>query len=161
MVAVGQVIGYLPVKIDVVGHDKNLLNVVALYLALLFAVFGIVVAYTDHFSYQCAYDEQNAAVHARNRVINNNDFIFTYIRVCVAAANQMIEVQKSYEVAFTLAEVIGDRAVGAHDFIGIRLSAFLAERKALKTRIEELIVNAFDGRSSTCDVSVEVRDFTL
>ena len=94
MVAVGQVIGYLPVKIDVVGHDENLLDVVALHLSLLFAVFSIIVAHADHFSYQCAYDKQDAAVHAGNRVINNNNFIFTYIRVCMATANQMVEVQK-------------------------------------------------------------------
>ena len=57
MIAGCLVIGYLPMEIDVVGQNKNLLYIVALNLTFLFTIFSVVKADTYHLPHQGADDE--------------------------------------------------------------------------------------------------------
>ena len=97
----------LVVEICVVGHDENLLDVVALYIGI--SIIGIVVADPNHTTHDGTDDKESIAVHTGHRVINDNDFVTgigTFrgsfeASVCGSAtnltitANQLIEIQES------------------------------------------------------------------
>lgn len=127
------VVCYFSVKINVVCQDKNLLNIIALHLAFLVTVFSVVEADADHLPHHGADDEQNAAVHAGNWVVNNHDFILAHGCVIMTAAHKVIEIKEGNKVPFAITEISGDCSIRPHDLIHILLTVLFAQSKTLKT----------------------------
>ena len=129
------VVCYFSMKIDIVRQNKYLLDIVALNLTLLVAVLGVIKANSYHFTNHSADDEQNATVHAGNRVVNNYDFILAYCLVIMATSHKVIEVKESNKVSFAVAEVVGNGTIWPYHLIYVLLPTFFSQSEALKARI--------------------------
>ena len=73
VITVGVSIGDFPVEISVMGQNKNLLDKVPGNYRI--SVIRIVPAHFDHFPDLCAHNKERTAVHARNGVIDDNNFL--------------------------------------------------------------------------------------
>ena len=80
-------------------QNKDLLDEVT--INFLIQIICIIQTDFDHFSYQCTYDKKRTAIHAGNRVINNDYLVFHFF-ITEASPYKVIEIQEGYEVTLTL-----------------------------------------------------------
>ena len=84
-------------------QDKDLLDVPSgEYRILVFNRIGNICTYSYHFPDRRTYDEEGAAVHTWNRIIDYDDLVFARICFWPHAANYIIEVEERNEVALAL-----------------------------------------------------------
>ena len=140
------VVCYLTMEVRIVRQNKYLLDIGTGDIRM--QHFNIVMAHTDHFPDHGAHNEQSAAVHAGNRIIDHDDLISSvhYIcnftgrskdsRICSSAAlNQMIEVQERNKVPFALAQTLYRLIAITNHFITVLDTRFLAKGEALEAGV--------------------------
>src|SRR5699024_2502865 len=120
--------------------------------------FYIVVAYADHFPDHGAHNEQSAAIHAGNRIIDYNDLVSSVHHIChfagrskdscicsTAALNQMIKVQECNKVSFALAQTLDRLIAITNHLITVLDTRFLTKREALEAGVLQHGIHALES----------------
>jgi hypothetical protein len=160
---IGQtIIGNLSEEIWVVGHAEELADMI---IRVFFVQLVIIVADSDHLASQRCDHKEGAAVHRGNRVIDDDNLIYHFAVIRLAAHDHMIEIKESDKVPFALAQILVHNDLLAvlipYQFVDILGTRFLLKLETLKACAGDQTVNILHSLCGIDSLAVQLCNFGL